>query len=611
MAKPPRPTKPGGNTDTPSTVTKPSTETRGREDGSTNVPRPVPDSERPWDSNTTPPSGYTSGTVPNRPVVITEMPTAAIGIADATRMISWPREQVEQLLRIDNTGLFMDSQEHLYADIGVEGIFRIEKNANNEFQIPLPFAPGQAGPILMKVPGQPQWRIARPGQVDPVLPVAKPANLELIAPHLADKLTRPDSNGIRFDKLKRTYVDLADGGTVLIRKNTQGDYQASSTSESTPSGPVLESIEGMTLWQRKSPVAEWPASDQAGPGPNQRPRLEQDADGGDDGIDADVSRRNPYLWASWGKTSQPVSGESIQIGQLFYRIVPKGALTGQVPLVFLQHPDFAPGRFEPFERMLQEAPSLQPVIALRSRPQVVSSSIRPFAKPLTHHVGDVFKRFTQNTSRAVAKRLFEASGSLRDIDGTGLARMMQTFRHWEGKTRVAVNKFGDPLDMLPVAAGSTGTRRIVPLHAADSPMPLQQLNLKPESSPVWHLYKDRLDEPGHLSLLVATLLSESSYTVFLPANAEHLKILPPMLLFKRNNHDKVYFLKLGYIDTDAIEIHPPSVPELADPMLHRRMSTEGHQALLAADVHGDVVWLIGGVQHLPGADPSIFIIKER
>lgn len=606
MAKPPKTTKPGSNTDT----SRPSGgDTRDRGESSTHVPRPLPDIERPSGPDTSAPAGDASGTAPHRPVVITEMPTATSNLADATRMISWPREQVDQLFRIDNTGLFMDNQDNLYADLGAEGIFRVETNANDQFQVPLPFAPGQSGPILKKVPGQPHWQIANPGQINPVVPPAAPAPFEVIAAHLADKLTKPDSNGLRFDKLKRAYVDLADGGTVLVRKNAQGDFQACSNNEATLSGPVLEIIEGMTLWQRKLPDAI-PEPEDAGPGPSKRPRLQEDLDTPGQDADTDITASNPYLWASWGKTSKPVSGESIQIGQLFYRILPKGSLTGHFPLAFLEHPNFAPGRFEPFERMLQELPSLQPVIALRSTPQVASSAIRPFSKPLTDHVGDVFKSFTPNTSRAVAKRLFEVSSGSLDIDGSGMARMMQALRHWEGKSSISVKGMGDPMDLLPVAAGSAEPARRVQLHPPGSNRPLEQLNLSPEASPTWNLFKDQLDAPGRISLLLSSLLSQSNYKVFLPSG-EGLGLNPQTLVFKRDNHQKVYFLKIGYLTTDTLEIYHPTLPELADPMLHRRIGADGHQALLAADARGDVVWLIGGVQHLPGADPTVFIIKER
>lgn len=102
--------------------------------------------------------------------------------------------------------------------------------------------------------------------------------LEIIGPTLADKLTKVAGDLFRYDKQKRIYVDVRDEGTVMVRKNAHGDYQATSARELTP-GPVLEPIEGTTLWQRKPqsaiPIEESqpgipqqpPAAVDLGPGP--------------------------------------------------------------------------------------------------------------------------------------------------------------------------------------------------------------------------------------------------------------------------------------------------------------------------------------------------------
>ncbi|WP_238541238.1 hypothetical protein [Pseudomonas sp. GM18] len=559
------------------------------------------------------------------------MPANATSAADfAANMIFWPRNQVDQLFKIDETGLFMSHRQQLYADIG-EGIFLIRANAKGDYQVPFPFAPDQPGPILRKIPGQPQWRIVREGLVPTVSAPTRLETLEIIPRHLADKLTKPDANGIRYDKLKRTYVDLAEEGTVMVRKNADGDYQTSSASELSPSGPVLESIEGMTLWQRKAPRTRdsgdsaqmsghqpLPEAEDSGPGPSKRPRLDDNVDASDAVAGTHHNpatlNRNPYLWASWGKITKPDSVESVQIGQLHYHIVPKGPLADRLPIVFLQHPEFAPSRFEVFERMLHEAPSLQPVATSHragTNTRTVDGAVRLFEKTLTRHVADAYQGFTEPTARAVAKRLFELSSGSEDINGGGLASMTQTFRHWEGKSTIGVPGLGDPLDILPVASGSEGPRRIVPLHAPDSLVRLQQLNFKPESAPAWPFYTEGPNEPGRLPLLLASILGHSNYKVYFPVNVDNLKAPPPTLVFKRPNHNKVYFLKLGRVETDAIEIKQPHAPELADPLLRARIGAEAHQLLLAADARADVVWLIGGVQHLPGGSPTVFIIKER
>ena len=108
--------------------------------------------------------------------------------------------------------------------------------------------------------------------------------LAIIGPGLAGKLTKVAGDLFRHDKQKRIYVDVIDEGTVMVHKNAHGDYQATSARELTPSGPVLEPIEGTMLWQRKPQSAmpmeesqsgipqQPPAAVDLRPGPSKRPR---------------------------------------------------------------------------------------------------------------------------------------------------------------------------------------------------------------------------------------------------------------------------------------------------------------------------------------------------
>jgi hypothetical protein len=562
-----------------------------------------------------------SDTASRQTIVVTDIPVSGASAIEVTsNVISWPRHQIDQLFPIDDTGLFMSAEQKLYADTGEERLLRIEPNAKGKYQVPSRSTPDQPGPILSKIPGEPRWRIERQGLdtsangktvfMQPSDASAK-QTLQVILPVLAEKLTKADAKGLRYDKLKRTYVDVVEEGTVLVRRNVKGEYQATTTSELVPSGPVLECIEGMTLWQRKpQQPAQLSATDDSGPGPSKRPRLGDDIEHAETEAIIDPvnvpTTTNPYLWASWGKTTKPYTVESIQIGQLYYPIVPQGPLADKLPLAFIQHPQFAPSRFEAFERMLQEAPDLQPVLTYRSgpAPRRVNGAIRNFEKPLAHYVANTFKNFTDQTSRVVAKRLFELSSDDGEINGSGLARMMQTFRHWEGKSTLSTFGIGDPLDMLPITASSDVSRRIVPLLPPESVKTLQQLNFT--SSSHWKIYAN--DQTAmNLKTLFVNILNDSGYDTLTPDAVTHLNTL----VFKRPNHPKVYFLKLGRVATDAIEIRTPLIPELDDPLLIKQMSTEIHQTLVAADARNDVVWLIGGVQHPSGRSPSIFIIRER
>jgi hypothetical protein len=560
-----------------------------------------------------------SDTPQHQTVVVTEMPGRET-ITHAADLVSWPRQQIDQLFPIDDTGLFMSAEQKLYADIGEERLFRIEPNAKGEYQVPFPFAPDQPGPILAKIPGEPRWRIERQGMdtsangktvfMQPSATYAK-QTLSVILPSLAEKLTKADVNGLRYDKMKRTYVDVVEEGSVLVRKNAEGEYQATTSSERVPSGPVLESIEGMTLWQRKPQQPVRPsASDDTGPGQSKRPRLGDDIEHAETEANIDPvnapTTTNPFLWASWGKITKPDAVESIQIGQLHYPILPQGPLADKLPFAFIQHPEFAPSRFEPFELMLQEAPELQPVLTYRTRQaqQKVNGARPVFTKPLTRYVADRFKHFTDQTSRVVAKQLFELSSDAGEINGSGIARMLQTLRHWEGKSTLGVLGVGDPLDMLPVTPSREVSRRIVSLLPPDSVNHLQQLNFN--ASHHWDVYANN-PSAENLKTMFINILNESGYETLSPNSANVLKTL----IFKRPNHTKIYFLKLGRVATDDIEIKTPLTPEFDDPLLKNQMSAEMHQTLVAANARKDLVWLIGGVQQLPAKNPSIFIIRDR
>ncbi|VVQ08192.1 hypothetical protein PS914_04821 [Pseudomonas fluorescens] len=132
------------------------------------------------------------------------------------------------------------------------------------------------------VPHQPV--VVTDNPVEGTNPPGRSETLAIIGPGLAGKLTKVAGDLFRYDKQKRIYVDVIDEGTVMVHKNTHGDYQATSARELTPSGPVLEPIEGTTLWQRKPQSAmpmeesqpgipqQPPAVVDLGPGPSKRPR---------------------------------------------------------------------------------------------------------------------------------------------------------------------------------------------------------------------------------------------------------------------------------------------------------------------------------------------------
>ncbi|EJM12617.1 hypothetical protein PMI21_04664 [Pseudomonas sp. GM18] len=576
------------------------------------------------------------GTPDQQPVVVTNMPVRTSGpFVQSENMVSWPRERVDQLIRIGDTGLFMSKENTLYADIERAGIGRVEPNVNGDYRVHFPFAPEHPGPVLRKVEGRPLWRVL-PSTPDPRAGVSNVTAPAIVAPvHIIKnpvvirKLPAANEHGIRWYNL-RSYVDLLDEGSVQVARNANGDYQATFGQEWAPSGPVLERIELTQFWRRKlqtvavtesnNPLPahqQSSAVEEAGPGPSKRQRLEENEEqtGASASTEQIISlypthpaNENPYLWVSWGKVNKPLANQSIQIGELHYQTVPDGKELKTFSN-YLQHPEFPPSRFDIFEQMLQTKPWLQPVPAAMTLDGkwLVNSSRRLFEKPMTQSVADVFPDFSPVTSRAVAKRLFEYSGDSEVIARDGLYTTTLTLNHWKERAGIFDARLENPIDLLPVASRIDHEGIVISMEAPTFGEPLRRLDFLPGHFQMeWDSFvANRTDH--NLKRLVSTALIRSGYEVF-PLLHEHRS---PKLVFKRADHDKVYFLKLGIAERNAIRTNPSPPPELSDPSLVPQVGNTALQALVTANQQNNVVWLLGGVQTAPSGWQSVFIIRER
>lgn len=546
-------------------------------------------------------------------VVISNLPGHGVDTYGFARSeIAWPQSRYHELVALGaDTGLFRGPDLRTYAEIGSEGRFLVELSERGIYHVPLSFAPGVPGPILSKIEGQPRWRIERPGwQSSPTAVVSvTPKPPAYLPPYLAAVLTKAElaSDGIRYDKHKKTYVDTAEG-TVMVRKVGDGTYRETSASELSPSGPELEAVTGTTLWRRKAQESAEPtrAADEPTPGPSKRPRLDEPQDPA--ATSTLVSEQTPYFWLPWGHLNQPTTGESVLLGWLHYPIVPVGSAPHRLPKVYyLQHPEFAPSHFDAFERMLQTTPELQPVATFRigTEPGEVRPGKRFFEKPLTQSVAETFVDFSDFTARAVARKLFELSDDASSITGTGLSNIQTVLSQWNQKPFPATPAFADPLNMLPVAKTiDIAGKKVIPLHPQVEG-DLQRLVFDPQRFPFeWQNYKK---DPTDLNLrrLVGALLIRSSYDVF-PLTHDHRM---PTLVFRRTNHDEVFFLKLGAVEHIGLSHAPGN--ELADPGLPARIGSEAFTALTSAAVKGKVVWLIGGVMKVESNPEAVFILRER
>ncbi|WP_454564450.1 hypothetical protein [Pseudomonas sp. AIG] len=585
----------------------------------------TPDASRVDSTTSSSALGTATEPVPRQPaIIVSEMPgSSGTTYSAAQRVTAWPETRLNELTPIgENTGLFIGPDQLTYAQIGNEGRFIVEQDLHGNYYVPLTFSPGIPGPVVTRVGGEASWRIEHPDwqprQSARGTP-AVPRTPVYLSSSDASTLTKADlaTGAIRYNKLKQTFIDTADG-TVMVRRNQNGEYQQAFATTSLSPDVFFEHIPGSLLWRQKTaantlgepavtertrPTAE---PDDVTPGPSKRPRLDESTTllQSNDATLA-TAEPTPFFWLSWGQLNKPAE-DSIQLGWLHYPIVPVGSNPAP-KLFFVQHPDFAPSRFDAFENMLQTAPSLQPVATFRigSDPGEIRPGKRFFEKPLTRSVAEAFPDFSDFTARAVARKLFEVSDHSPVITGTGLIQIQAVLHQWKQKPFPATPVYADPLNMLTIAPSiDLQGKKIIPLPAQTEGN-LQRLIFDPQRfSLEWKHYKTY---PTDLNLrrLLGALLIRAGYDLY-PLTHEHRK---PTLVFKRDNHDQVFFLKLGSVE--HVGLTHASGNELVEPGLPDRIGKDAFLALMSAQARNKVVWLIGGVLKVQSEPDSVFMLRER
>ncbi|HEF4761718.1 TPA: hypothetical protein SAN82_004176 [Pseudomonas putida] len=450
---------------------------------------------------------------------------------------------------------------------------------------------------------------------------------------LIANLSAPLANGLRYGKRNSMYAEIENEGITLVRHRDDGEYQASSANELNASGPLLERIAGTVYWRRKN-TAEIPhavdpqpaRSTDEQPGPSTRERSHPDsrplnlietnpilaemlarpiphpATSSDTPLDLSVG-----LWKNWGRSTRPESGESVEINGLHYRIVPHGS-PERTGVVFLEHPRYSPSRYEAFEQVLHDDPSLQPRWGVRKDGQwTVLENPLPFDRSLTAYVARTFKDFSDESLNTTARTLFNRANDSEVINAYGLLVLRQTFYNWAGVRNATIPRpeFADPLLMLPVINRTIRNASRL-LILPDSAGTLRRLDFTPDRFPTeWNDFV--VDPSGYnFKQLMRNVLERNGYDVF-PLTNGHLG---PTLVFTRPNHDSLFFLKLGHANGDAISDITPPGNELSDPHLAARIGEPAHTALRTAYDQNKVVWLVGGIQTTASGGQKVFIIRE-
>ncbi|WP_277761304.1 hypothetical protein [Pseudomonas sp. A34-9] len=436
------------------------------------------------------------------------------------------------------------------------------------------------------------------------------------------------SEGIRYDKHKKAYVEM-EGGMVMVRKGRDG-YRQTHAQEPSPTGDPVEQIPGSHLWRQivtddapskrsraDADLAAEPESE-ATTGPSKRARLSDESHVTNE---ANALVENLYAqqssaidlsagqWKNWARTQKPESGESVEIEGKHYLIVPKD-LRPETELVYLQHPGFVPDRFDAFEQMLRQEPDRQPKWALKRDGQWKVLEIPPFAMPPSQYVSTAFNYLSDHSTAAIARAVFDRVSLPDGINSDGLSTMALTFRHWLDRVNneSPMRDLSDPLVMLPrlpVQPDPLVAGGILTLPPRDS-VPLQRLDFDPQRFPLeWGVYT-AAPTAASLRTLFSTVLQHNGYSVN-PTPRQHKEAA---LIFHRQGVAAIFVLRLPRITGDTVLRKSIVGSEVTSAEFLNRFSAAEKEKLNSHLARGEVINLVGGVQLASIGTPTLFMVRE-
>ncbi|MBP5959385.1 hypothetical protein ICA16_27280 [Pseudomonas anatoliensis] len=436
--------------------------------------------------------------------------------------------------------------------------------------------------------------------------------------------------GFRYDKRNKRYVEMEDGSMVMVHKGQDGLRQTNSR-EASPTGNWVKYLPDKQKWRELTP-AEMTAKrphpeadlafnqEDATAGPSKRARLTNEAtkqalvqrllSTPPSALDSSLRQ-----WENWGKTTRPESDESIEIGGKHYSIVAQER-SSEPNLVYLQHPEFKPGRFDAFEHMLRVDPSRQPKWALKQEGQWrVRDNHPPFEMPMTQYVSSAFNLFSDHSAQAIARTVFDRSSLPGGIDSEGLSTLALTFHHWKHRASpdLPPPELFDPLLLLPTLPrrSSTGSNSHDLALPPQFDVALHRIDF--DTDRVNAQFNNELNRPdSSVRAVFSNILEHSGYTV----DRTSRMFAEDALIFKREGLDVVFVLKL------------PSAP--VEGTLKRWVEPGAEQALSAlrsrvADTstttshttdwslmlqNGKTIHLVGGIEMTPANQKVPFIVRE-
>lgn len=417
------------------------------------------------------------------------------------------------------------------------------------------------------------------------------------------------NTGIREHGTQRHFVDLQEGGTVLLGIDLNDNFRARLNSELAPSGPILEKVEGTLTWRVK-PDGEPEAAGESRLS-SKRPGEPIDEDAAASATkrpatSTDVDQTTP--WNKWALPPSHIAINTIEINGSRYATVPYGS-DPHHRIAYIKNPEHTSYDFDFMENTLIHDPQQQPRGAIREKSDgewLVDHRLT-FERPLERYVATFFPQLSKTSLRAVAKHQFMLANDGETATGIGLTRLRQTFSDWNRGSSSPDPKLVDPLLMLPtIATSSSGTEAIrtqtLPNRTAQGP--LQRLDFDLTGQEWAHLKATPIGT--HLKQFMKNLLERQGYEVFRPTDSN----IHPALVFRRKNHSFVFFLNLSRVEgttiQPALNFHPASVEYQMLNQIGFIALAEVYQARAA----GRLVWLRGGSQTLASEPDTLFIVRD-
>lgn len=524
-------------------------------------------------------------------------------------------------------GLFVAPGGQTYAHLEDGRHYRVERNTTGDYQIPWPAAPGVTPPILKKIDGLPLWRVEAQWYTAQsrqrkrsAQRINEPSHaIPFVDPHLAALLpaAQGSPDGIRKGPRGRTYIDIADG-TILVRRNEQGEYKLASATTTNVPDITFEQIPGQFVWRRKlqafanTQQDPQPGSsrhltqpEKPGPSPSKRPRLSEDSDPLDPFVLMGISE----LWKAWG-TTKPPAGDSVEIGGKHFALLdqPTHAVDG---FAFIKPPQFSAYRFDAFEQLLLTNPELQPRGVVKSADRTAQGSeawkiagSRPFEKSLTQYVSDQFPFLSDHSASETAREMFNRASHSNKLSGSGISALVETFKYWEnrskfvGDNRVVRQDLSDPLMLLSPLAADVNDYTRMPLPSAEG---LQRIDFNPK------LLSGSQHQRGRRTTrtLFKDLLSAHGYYIAHDFGANQGNAL----LIKRTGVEHIFIMFMDRIQNKTVFLPDPIA------WLKKRVFVDNMDAHINNDLmehlHTNrIIFLLGTNEPLPTHEYNLVVSRH-